>query len=73
MKKWKTQLILTDASCLLVAIFAFLMHQHIVATSASPGNLETKDDALASLCGTILGGGPTLIWAVPFFQKFKKS
>jgi membrane protease YdiL (CAAX protease family) len=73
MKKWKLKLILTGILFLLVAIVAFIMHQHIVATSPSPDNIDARDDSLASLCGVIVGSGLVLIWLLPFLQKIRRK
>lgn len=70
MNPLKRKLLLTAALIVGAVIFAFMMHQHIVATSPSPDILETKDDSLSSLCGMVVGIGIVLIWLLPFFQKF---
>ena len=70
MKTWKSKLLLALALFIGVAIFGYIMHQRIVASSPSPANIETRDDSLGSLCGMIVGSGLVLIWLVPFLQKF---
>ncbi|HEX7570896.1 MAG TPA: hypothetical protein VF492_10365, partial [Verrucomicrobiae bacterium] len=70
MKRWKIQLIVTGILCLLVAIFAFVMYQRIIATSPAPSIVDAKVDSLANSCGMLFGAGMILIWALPFLRKF---
>lgn len=73
MKHWKTKLVITGTLCVLLAIFAFIMHQRIVATSPDPSTMDARDDSLAQACGLILGVGLVLIWACPFLRKLGNS
>jgi hypothetical protein len=74
MKTWKIQLIVTGILCLLLAIFAYVMHQRIVGASLDPSVIDAKDDALGLACGKLFGGGLVLIWAWPWLQrKMRKS
>ncbi len=72
MKTWKIQLIVTGVLFLLLAIFALVMHQHIVATSPDPGAVDAKDDSLGYACGKIFGIALVLIWALPLLRRFIK-
>ena len=74
MKTWKIQLIVTVILCLLLAIFAYVMHQRIVGASVDRGVIDAKDDALGLACGKLFGGGVVLIWAWPYLlRKMRKS
>jgi hypothetical protein len=73
MKTWKIQLIVTGVFILLLAIFAFVLHQHIVATWPDPSIVDAKDASLGFNCGMILGWGLGLIWAFPLLLRFRKK
>jgi hypothetical protein len=69
MKTWKIQLIVTGILSLLLAIFAYVMHQRIVGASLDPSVIDAKDDALGLACGKIFGSGLVLIWAWPYLLR----
>jgi len=73
MKRWKAKLVITGILCVLLAIFVFIRHQRIVATSPDPSAVGARDDSLAQACGMILGVGLVLIWAYPFLHKLGNS
>jgi hypothetical protein len=72
MKTWKIQLIVSGVFFLLLAIFAFVMYRHIVATWPDPSIVDAKVDSLGFKCGMILGGGLVLIWTLPLLHRFIK-
>ena len=46
MKRWKVQLILTGMLFVLVVVFAFFKHRHIVAITPNTETIGTRDNML---------------------------
>jgi len=69
MKWWKKALIGTGILPIVVAGLAFVLHQQMLAPSATAEMVDTSNDKLATLCGEITGVGLVIIWVVAYRRR----